>query len=138
MENYDLRSTKELEVHYPSDDATTNSGSPEIIRKYESTPASNMRTSKKHKLLSAADISGSFTTAKYSVSRLYLLQFLADFAGFVLDNEKGELLEYHHLNKHLKYQKDWGYYFGNEIRRLAQGMIFRNTGTDTIFFIHKS
>ena len=65
------------------------------------------------------------------------MQFLADFAGAVLDNETGKLLEYRHLIKRPKYKKDWGYSFGNEIRRLAQGMTGRNTGTDTIFFIHK-
>ena len=65
------------------------------------------------------------------------MQFLADFAGAVLDDETGELLEYRHLIKRPKYKKDWGFSFGNEIGRLAQGMPGRNTGTNTIFFIHK-
>ena len=34
-------------------------------------------------------------------------------------------------------KKEWGYSFGNEIGRLAQGMPGRNEGTNTIFFIHK-
>ena len=34
-----------------------------------------------------------------------------------------------------KYRKDWGYSFGNEIGRLAQGMPGRVKGTDTLKFI---
>ena len=56
----------------------------------------------------------------------------------MLDTETGELLEYRHLIKHPKYKDDWGYSFGNGIGRRAQGMPGRNTGTNTIKFIHKS
>ena len=63
---------------------------------------------------------------------------MCDFAGSVLDTETGELLEYRHLIKHPKFKDDWGYSFGNEIGRLAQGMPGRNTGTNTIKFITKS
>ena len=38
MNNDGLKTTKEIEVHYPSNDATTNNGEPAIIRKDESTP----------------------------------------------------------------------------------------------------
>ena len=65
------------------------------------------------------------------------MKFLADFAGAVLDDETGELLKYLHLIKRSKYKKDWGYSFGNEIGRLAQGMPRQNTGTNTTFFINK-
>ena len=65
------------------------------------------------------------------------MQFLANFAGAVLDDETGELLEYRHLIKQPTYKKDWGNFFGNEIGRLAQGMPGRNAGTNTIFFIDK-
>ena len=60
------------------------------------------------------------------------------FSGSVMDTETGELLEYRHLIKHLKFKDDWGYSFGNEIGRLAQGMPGRNTGTATIKCIGKS
>jgi hypothetical protein len=34
----------------------------------------------------------------------YPLLFLCDFSSAVLDDESGNLLEYHHLLKHLKYK----------------------------------
>ena len=61
-----------------------------------------------------------------------------DYANAVLDEETGELLEYRHLIKHPKKKKDWGFSFGNEIGRLAQGMPGRTEGTNTIFFSRKS
>ena len=67
----------------------------------------------------------------------YPLQLLADFIGAILDNETGEFIEYRHLIKRPKYKKYLGYSFVNEIGRLEQGMLGQNTGTDTIFFIHK-
>ncbi len=45
----------------------------------------------------------------------YPLQFLCDFAYAVLDDEAGELLEYHHLLKHPKYMDVWSQSFGKEI-----------------------
>ena len=51
---------------------------------------------------------------------MYLLQFLADFAGAVLDNEIVKLLKYRHLIKRPKYQKKLAYSFGNDIGKLAQ------------------
>ena len=66
------------------------------------------------------------------------LEFLTTFAGSVLDGVTGELPEYRHLNKRPEYKDGWGYSFGNEIGRLAQGMPGRNNGTDTLFFIKKS
>ena len=41
MYNDDLRTTKYLELYYPSKDATINNGATASIRKDESTPASN-------------------------------------------------------------------------------------------------
>ena len=73
MDNDNLRTTKELEVYYPSNDATTNNGAPAIISKDESTPASNTRALRRKKLLSAVDFSGSCPTAKQSASRSYPL-----------------------------------------------------------------
>ena len=55
----------------------------------------------------------------------------------VLDDKSVELLEYRHLIQRPKNRKDWGYSFGDDIGRLAQGMLGRNTGTNTTYFIHK-
>jgi hypothetical protein len=41
-------------------------------------------------------------TARQAASRKYPLQFLCNLAYAVLDNETGDLLEYHHLMKHPK------------------------------------
>jgi hypothetical protein len=62
-------------------------------------------------------------------ARQYPLQFLCGFAYSVLDNKRGDLLEYPHLMKHPKYKDGWKS-FGTEIRCLA-------TTTETIFFIKK-
>jgi hypothetical protein len=56
----------------------------------------------------------------------------------VLDNPTGELIEPRHLIKRPEYKGNWGYRFGNEIGRLAQGMSGQNNGRDTLFFINKS
>ena len=96
------------------------------------------RASKRRKLLSAVDVSGSCPTARQAASRKYPLEFLTDFAGSVLDGVTGKLLEYRHLIERPEYKDDWGYSFGNEIGRLAQGMPGQNNGTDTLFFINKN
>jgi hypothetical protein len=67
-------------------------------------------------------------TARQAASRKYPLQFLYDLAYAVLNDESGDLLEYHHLMKHPKYKDVWTKSFRKEIRRLA-------TTTETIFFI---
>ena len=70
-----------------------------------------------------------FTPAQ-AASRKYPLQCLCDLAYAVLDDDTGDLLEYHHLIKHPKYKDTWSQSFWKEIRRLA-------TTTETIFFINK-
>ncbi len=50
----------------------------------------------------------------------------------------GELLKYRHLIANPKPQATWTHSYGNGIGRLAQGMPGRNTGTNTLFFIHKN
>ncbi len=45
----------------------------------------------------------------------YPLQFLCDFASAVLNDKTGDLLEYCHLLKHLKYKDIWSKSFGTEI-----------------------
>ena len=77
-------------------------------------------------------------SASQAARRKFSHQFLTDYANAVLDEETGELLEYRHLIKHPILKERWGFSFGNEIGRLAQGMPGRNTGTNSIFFIRKS
>ena len=67
-------------------------------------------------------------TAQQVASRQHPLKFLCDLAYAVLDDEAGDLLEYHHLMKHPKYNDVWTKSFGKEIRHLI-------TTTETIFFI---
>ena len=50
------------------------------------------------------------------------MRFLVDLAAAVLNEETGKLMEYRHLIKKPKLHEQWGYSFGNEIGRLAQGM----------------
>ena len=45
------------------------------------------------------------------------------------------MLEYRHLMQNPDTKEEWGYSFGNEIGRLAQGMPGKVEGTDTIKFI---
>ena len=103
----------------------------------EDSPSQRTR-SRTSALLAAIEMSGSCPSAKQASARSYPLQFLADFAGAVLDDDTGELLEYRHLIQRPQYKKDWGYSFGNEIGRLAQGMPGRNEGTNTLSFVDKA
>ncbi len=69
-------------------------------------------------------------TAQQAASRKYPLQFLCNLAYAVLDDETGNLLEYHHLMKHPMYKDVWTKSFRTEIRHLT-------TTTETIFFVKK-
>jgi hypothetical protein len=60
----------------------------------------------------------------------YPLKFLCDFASAVLNDETGDLLEYHHLLRHPKYRDVWSKSFGTEICWVA-------TTTETIAFMSK-
>ncbi len=51
--------------------------------------------------------------------------------------KQGELLEYRHLIANPKTRATWTHSYGNKLRQLAQGMLGRVTGKDTIFFIPK-
>jgi len=124
-----------LTVTYPS---TKSDLDPNIISPEGLGPSQCTRSAVRQRLLSAIEISGSCPSARQLASRKYPAQFISDYANAVLDDETGELLEYRHLIKRPKYKEQWGFSFGNEIGRLAQGMPGRNTGTNTIFFIHKS
>ena len=122
-----------LHVTYPSN--KNNPIAPPQVT--QDLPPSQNTRSRTQRLLSATEISGSCPSAQQSSRRRYPLQFLADFAGAVIDDDTGELLEYRHLIQRPKYKKDWGFSFGNEIGRLAQGMPGRNTGTNTLHFLDR-
>ena len=53
----------------------------------------------------------------------------------VMDAKTGKMLEYRHPMQNPDTTEEWGYSFGNEICRLAQGMPDRVDGTDTTNFI---
>ena len=121
-----------LTITYPS----AKDASVPAVTQDDTGPSQNTRAARRRQqLLAAVDISGSLPKPKQLASRKFPIQFLCDFAAAVLDSETGEMLEYRHLIKRPKYKEAWGYSFGNEIGRLAQGMPGRNTGTDTLFFI---
>ena len=107
--------------------------------RYNLRPRNNVRTITQEMMLHAVHIAGTHVpfSAQQAARRQFPLQFLAELAYAVLDGDTGELLEYRHLIKNPKYRKEWGYSFGNEIGRLAQGMPGRTEGTDTIQFIFK-
>ncbi len=59
------------------------------------------------------------------------------FIGAIINDNTGDVLEYHHLMKMDKHKKVWAHGFATEIGQLLQGI--RNVpGTDTCFFIPKS
>ena len=89
-------------------------------------------------LFPATKASDSCPTTQQSAQQSYPHQFLADFVGVIIDDDTGKLIEYRHLIQLPKYKKSWGFSFGNEIGRLAQGMPETNTGTNTIHFIDRS
>jgi len=124
-----------LEVTYPSTKEADNILP--IVSPDDLGPSQNTRAARLRRLASAVEISGQKPVASKLAGRKFSTQFLCDFAAAVLDDETGELLEYRHLIKRPKYREAWKHSFGNEIGRLAQGMPGRNTGTDTLFFIHK-
>ena len=70
-------------------------------------PSQNTR-SRTQRLLSATVISGRCPNAQQSSRGRYPLWFLADFAGAVINDDTGELLEYRHLIQRSKYKKRTG------------------------------
>ena len=111
---------------------------PHLIKNGSLSNFQRTRKPRREKLLAAVEILNNCPMAHQASRRKYPLAFLCDFTGSVLDTETGEFLEYRHLIEHPKFKDDWGYSFGNEVGRLAQGMPGRNDGTNTIFFIDKS
>ena len=116
--------------------ATKEASSPKVISQDDS--PSQYTMSKMQALLSAIDMPDSCPSASQAALRTFPLQFLADFAAAVIDDDTGELLEYRHLIKNPKCRKDWGHSFGNELGRLSQSMPGRSDGTNTMSFIDKA
>jgi hypothetical protein len=127
---------------YPDMDIGTLRGTPIISQDNKediSHPAANIRQQRQIRtltqdyMLHMMEIPGYTTpfTSQQAASRTFSSQLLCDLAYAVLDDDTGNLLEYCHLIKHLKYKDTWSNSFKNEIRRLA-------TTTETIFFINKT
>jgi hypothetical protein len=68
-------------------------------------------------------------------TRKFPMQFLCKFAGAIMDEETGDMLEYRHLVKIPRYQEEGSTAFGMKIRKLAQGLLGIVEGTKTLFFI---
>ena len=79
-----------------------------------------------------------FTATPQQLSiRRFPMTWFCEMANAVI-GEGGELMEYKQLIADPKTRAVWSHLYGNEIGRLAQGMPGRNTGTNTIKFIHKN
>ncbi len=70
-------------------------------------------------------------TPQQAASHRYPLQFLCNLANAILDDKKGDLLEYCHLMKHPKHKDIWTNSFSNETVCLT-------TTTETIHLINKN
>jgi hypothetical protein len=76
-------------------------------------------------------------TPKQMGQRKLPMKWLCEMANSVMGVNE-ELLEYHHLIANQTTRATWQHSYGNKIRRLAQGMLGCNTGTNTIVFIKKN
>jgi hypothetical protein len=116
-----------FKVNYPNIDVGNLQGTLVISQdednNEQSSPASNtcqqqkVRTITQDYLFHMMDIPGltkPFSNQQAAACK-YPLQFLCDFESTVLDDKTGNLLEYHHLLKHLKYKDIWSKSFRTEI-----------------------
>ena len=55
-------------------------------------------------------------------------------ANAIIGEDTGIAMEYIHLIKYIRLGQVWIKYFANEICRIAQGVVVRVEGTDTMFF----
>jgi hypothetical protein len=137
-----------LEVEYPtSTNNNNNDASPNVISQdcegYD-TPANNTRSRRattsitQEAMLMTIDITKSARiTPSALAKRKFPLAVLCVFAGAVLDQATGEMMEYRHLIKHPKHKGTWGNSYGDEVGRLAQGRKQSGLeGTNTLFFIN--
>ena len=74
------------------------------------------------------------TPRKFALQK-FPMKLLCEIAGAVLDDETGEMMDYRHLRISPRYREVWGKLSGNEIGRLAQGMLGQVNGMNTLFFI---
>jgi len=121
--------------NYISQDEENNNNPPTQRRVTRSTTRSIMQEA----MLACIDIhKPTFTvTPQQMAMRRLPMTWFCEMANAVI-GEGGELLEYKHLIANPKTRATWSHSYGNEIGRLAQGMPGRNTGTNTIIFIHKN
>ena len=126
-----------LHVTYPRNSEDADAAGPSMVSQEWDGPSQNTRDARRQRLLTTVKMTGSCPSAKQAAAQTYPLQFLVDMAAAVLDDKTGKLLEYRHLIQRPKHRKDWVFFFSNEIGSLAQGMPGRNTGTNTMHFIHK-
>jgi hypothetical protein len=89
-------------------------------------------------MLSVLEHSAANLSQQQLSARKFPLQMLCEFAGAVMDEETGDMLEYRQLIKRPKYRDMWSKAFGKEIGRLAQGLDGVVEGTNTLYFIPKN
>ena len=85
-------------------------------------------------MLSCATVEQMNLSPKHLASR----RFPVEMINTVLNEETGELMEYHHIMKNPKYRQLWATSYSKELGRLAQGMPGKVEGINTIYFIYKS
>jgi len=79
-----------------------------------------------------------FTVTPQQLSmRQFPMKWFCEMGNAVI-GEDSELKEYKQLIANPKTRAIWSHSYGNKIGRLAQGIPGRNTGTNTIKFIHKN
>jgi hypothetical protein len=86
-------------------------------------------------IFTLCEISNRELSHKTLASKKFPLQLFCEFAGAVMCDDTGDLLEYRQLAKIPKYRQKWTNAFGKEIGRLAQGIDGIVEGTNTIFFV---
>ena len=75
---------------------------------------------------------------KVSPKQLASRRFPIEMINAVLNEERGELMEYRHIMKNPKYRKLYTTSYIKELGRIAQGMPGKAEGTNTIYFIDKA
>ncbi len=124
----------EEQILEPENPIRTSMISQELVHNH-STPARNMRQQQQIQTITQdcayhlMETKAASSTQKES-ARKYPLQFLCDWANFILDKEIGDVLEYRHLLKNPKYKEVWSQSFSREIHQLSNM-------TKTISFLTK-
>ena len=86
-------------------------------------------------MLTVIEVNRPKLNPKQLASRKYPLEILCEFAGAVMDDQTGDMMENRQLVKNPRYRDTWSKAFGKEIGRLAQGQKGVVEGTNTIFFV---